>query len=217
MDGTLVDTEPFWIEAETDLVASFGGVWTHEDALSVVGSGLWESARLLQTHGVKLGVDEIVQNLTDTVMSRIRAEGAPYRPGALELLRELREAGIPTALVTMSIGPMASLVVDSLPFPGFDLLVTGDLVDKPKPHPESYLLAAARLGVNPADCVAFEDSPPGIRSAADAGTVAVGIPHAVAIPAHPDYILRETLAGLTLADVCALFAERRALTPENTL
>src|SRR6187402_94499 len=57
MDGTLVDTEPFWFAAETELVARFGGLWTHEQALTLVGSGLRDGARVLQDHGVGMTVD----------------------------------------------------------------------------------------------------------------------------------------------------------------
>lgn len=210
MDGTLVDTEPYWISTEIDLVAEHGGEWTHEDALTVVGAGLWETAEKLRERGVDMSVDEIVATLTATVSAKIESEGVPFRPGALELLTELRESGVPTALVTMSIASMAELVVSKIPFAAFDLLVTGDAVTHAKPHPEPYLTAAARLGVNPADCVALEDSNPGIRSAAAAGTIAVAIPHATEIAPDPSYTLLPGLEGIGLAELRALAQERRA-------
>jgi beta-phosphoglucomutase-like phosphatase (HAD superfamily) len=92
MDGTLVDTEPYWMDAETDLVESFGGTWTHEQALQLVGNGLIDSAIILQGAGVEMGAQEIVDELTERVRVRLQQDGVPFRPGARELLRELREA-----------------------------------------------------------------------------------------------------------------------------
>src|ERR1700710_2896375 len=103
MDGTIIDSEPHWMDAETDLVRSFGGTWNHEEALTLVGQGLWHSARVLQSKGVTLSEDEIIQTLTTSVRARMHEGGLPWRPGARELLIELRERGIRTALVTMSI------------------------------------------------------------------------------------------------------------------
>ena len=76
MDGTLVDTEPYWLTAETALVESYGGAWSTEDGLQLVGSSLERSAIILQSRGVELGVDEIVEVLTDRVLEQIVVVGA---------------------------------------------------------------------------------------------------------------------------------------------
>src|SRR3954466_11688692 len=115
MDGTIVDTEPFWIRAETALVQRFGGSWSHEQALSLVGRGLEDSAAILQRHGVRMPVPEIIDTLTDDVV-RDLAGTVPWRPGALELLRAIRDAGVPTALVTMSVRRMAEAIAAAIPF-----------------------------------------------------------------------------------------------------
>lgn len=205
MDGTLVDTEPYWLDAESDLVHAAGGVWTPEDGLQLVGSGLERSALILQSRGVELGVEEIITTLTDQVRERI-GEEAPWRPGARELLLELREAGIPTALVTMSRRSMALEVVGALGFEGFDVVVAGDDVEHAKPHPEPYLSAAAQLGVDIEQCVALEDSEPGVASAVAAGATVVALPLHIPIPPSPAYELRDTMVGLRLADLRAVLA-----------
>ena len=135
--------------------------------------------------------------------------GIPWRPGARELLSELREAGIPTALVTMSIGRMAHHVADRLGFLGFDAVVSGDDVAKSKPHPESYLRGAELLGVEIAHCLAIEDSPAGISSAAAAGAVVIGVPFMVELDGAPADTLWPTLAGRTLADLATVFSLKR--------
>jgi HAD superfamily hydrolase (TIGR01509 family) len=208
MDGTIVDTEPYWMRAETLLVESFGGTWSHEDALALVGQGLWHSARLLQARGVALAEDEIIQGLTRSVMEQIRV-AVPWRPGAMELLAELRDAGIPTALVTMSLRSLAELVVESMSFPAFDAIVSGDDVTHAKPHPEPYLRGAELLGVAIADCVALEDSEPGLASAVASGAVSIGVPHMVPIPESDGHTLWPTLAGRTLHDLSGVFAAAR--------
>ena len=210
MDGTLVDTEPYWITAETDLVESFGHTWTYEDAMTLVGSGLWESARILQAHGVDMPEDDIVQLLTGRVRDRLAADGVPFRPGARELLKDLRDHGVKTALVTMSIRAMAEQVLSHLDFEAFDVVVPGDEVDQPKPHPEPYLRAASLLGVSITDCVAIEDSRAGLASAVASGAVSLAVPHAVTIPGGATHTIWPTLAGRTITDVTALFAASRS-------
>jgi HAD superfamily hydrolase (TIGR01509 family) len=212
MDGTIVDTEPYWMRAEIVLVESFGGTWTHDDALTLVGQGLWHSARLLQARGVDLGEDEIISTLTERVMAQV-AENVPWRPGAMELLAEVRAAGIPTALVTMSMRNMAQLVVDSMGFHAFDAIVSGDDVTHAKPHPEPYLRGAELLGVPIEHSVALEDSQPGLASAVASGAVSIGIPHMVPIAESDSHTLWPTLSGRTLRDLSGVYAARTSTIP----
>ncbi len=205
MDGTLVNTEPYWMTAEEELVHAWGGLWTHDDGLTLVGSGLWAAARVFQTRGVFLTEQEIIDYLTDRVLEQLFEFGIPWRPGARELLTELREAGVPTALVTMSVSRMAHHVADRLGFVGFDVVVSGDDVTNAKPHPEPYLRAAELLGVDIARCFAIEDSEPGIASAASAGAVTIGVPFMVPIPESDAWALWPTLEGRSLADIGAHF------------
>jgi HAD superfamily hydrolase (TIGR01509 family) len=209
MDGTLVDTEPYWLEAETRLVEDFGGVWSEADGLQLVGSSLERSAIILQSRGVTLGGGEIIDRLTDQVGERISQE-VPWRPGARELLAALRAAGIPTALVTMSIGRMARLVSDAIGFQAFDVIVSGDLVADGKPAPDCYLLAAERLAVDPRDSVAIEDSEYGVAAAVAAGMATVAVPLHVPLPASPAYTLWPDLSGSTPEALGEVLAAHRA-------
>ncbi len=207
MDGTLVDTEPYWLTAETALVESYGGTWSTEDGLQLVGSSLERSAIILQSRGVAMGVEEIVDLLTDRVLEQIRV-AVPWRPGARELLHGLRDSGVPTALVTMSIGRMAEHVADALGFEGFDAIVSGDQVAAGKPDPECYLLAAELLGVDPARSVAIEDSEYGVAAAVAAGMATIAVPLHVPLPASPAYTLWDSLGGRTPADLAEVLAAR---------
>ncbi|MCU1473247.1 HAD family phosphatase [Amnibacterium sp.] len=209
MDGTLVDTEPDWMAAEIALLGRFGRPWTHAQALTLVGSGLQDAARVLQDNGAELDVPTIVDTLTDSVLDRLR-ERVPWRPGALELLAEVRDAGVPTALVTMSIRRMAETVARAIPFPAFDLVVSGSDVAHPKPHPDPYQRAAAGLGVDIRASVAIEDSAPGLASAVAAGAAAIGVPATVPLAEGDAWTLWPTLRGRTLGDLAAVTARTAA-------
>ena len=146
MDGTLVDTEPYWIDVEYALVAEHGGTWSREHALNLVGNDLLVSGAYIREHGgVDLEPAEIVERLLDGVVERI-VEQVPWRPGAVELLAHLRGSGIPCGLVTMSYERFVAPVLAALPEETFTAVVTGDAVTAGKPHAEPYLTAAALLG-----------------------------------------------------------------------
>lgn len=201
MDGTLVDTEPYWVEAEERLVRSYGGTWTEEQGQALIGNDLHVSARALQEQGpVPLSVEDIIERLIDHVIDRVGAH-VPFRPGARELLAEAAARGVPCALVTMSFRRLAEAVVGALPPGTFATLVTGDEVQHGKPHPEPYLTAAARLGVAPQDCVAIEDSVTGVTSAVAAGVPTLAVEHILPVPAGPGRRVVTTLRGWTVDDL----------------
>ncbi len=204
MDGTLVDTEPYWMATEEAIAEQYGGTWTHADAMALVGNELIVSGEYIKA---KLGLDqsaeEVVEMLLDGVVEQVR-HAVPWCDGAREMLLSLREAGVPCALVTMSYQRFVAPILEHLPPETFRVIVTGDMVDNGKPHPEPYLTAAAALGVDPADCVAVEDSPTGARSAEEAGCRVLVVPNHVPVPEGPNRYFRETLMGLSPADLAAL-------------
>ncbi|MDO5503052.1 MAG: HAD family phosphatase [Actinomycetia bacterium] len=205
MDGTLVDTEPYWIAAEHALVEEFGGEWTEELGLQLVGQNLWASAEFIRAHSpVTLEPAAIIDRLLERVSAAVRDEGVPWRPGARELLEAVAAAGIPSALVTMSWMALVEPILASLPERTFAVIASGDVVAHGKPHPEPYLHAARELGLEPAQCLAIEDSPTGVTSATAAGVPTLAVPHIVDIPAMAGALPVDTLVGLTTADLAAL-------------
>jgi HAD superfamily hydrolase (TIGR01509 family) len=206
MDGTLVDTEPYWIAAEHALVEAHGGAWTDAHAHQLVGHDLMDSAEYIRAHSpIELTPVEIVHQLLASVVARV-SEHVPWRPGARELLGSLVARGVPCALVTMSWESLATAVVSNLPKASFAAVVTGDVVHHGKPHPEPYLVAARLLGVDLGACVAIEDSPPGVASAVAAGVPTIAVPHRVLVPQVVGAVQISTLVGLTPADLLGLFA-----------
>lgn len=209
MDGTLVDTEPYWMAAETRLIESFGGSWSHEQAMELVGNGLMDSARLLREAGVDMAPQAIVDYLTDEVRVQLAEHGVPFRPGAREMLRDLQAAGIRTSLVTMSLGRMARSIVDLIGFEVFEHIVAGDDVTHAKPHPAPYLQAADLLGIDIADALVIEDSITGLRSGVASGAVTLGVPHLIPLEGHGAHELWPTLEGRSSADLLDVFTTAR--------
>lgn len=197
MDGTLVETESYWIDAEFALAEKYGGRWNADHAMNLVGNDLIESGRYIREHmGIDLEPSVIVEELLDSVISAIARE-VPWRPGAVELLADLNAAGIPCALVTMSYRSFVAPVLAALPADSFAAVVTGDSVSRGKPHPEPYLKGARNLDVDPFECVAIEDSNTGARSAESAGCTVLVVPNHVPVLPGERRIFRESLAGLT--------------------
>lgn len=209
VDGTLVDTEPYWIAEEYALVDSFGGEWTPARAESLVGLDLLAAGEVLRDLGsVALAPREIVERLQAGVIDRIR-DAVPWRPGARELLGEALTAGIPCAMVTMSWADLAGEVVDALPTGSFGAIVTGDQVRRGKPDPEPYRCAAERLGVIAERCVAIEDSPAGVASAVAAGVPTVAVPNVADVHQQRGVARIPTLAGVDLAGLARLRDQAR--------
>jgi HAD superfamily hydrolase (TIGR01509 family) len=204
MDGTIVDTEPYWMECEYALAAKYGGRWSQEDCMAVVGGDLLDSGAYMRDH---MGIDrtplQIVEELLDNVVVMVEQE-IPWRPGARELLAELRLLEVPCALVTMSWRRFVEPVLRALPDGSFDAVVCGDEVERGKPFPDAYLRAAELLGFAPEDTVAIEDSPTGAASAAAAGCQVLVVPHHVPVPNGHRREFRDSLVGLRAGDLAAL-------------
>jgi HAD superfamily hydrolase (TIGR01509 family) len=201
MDGTLVDTEPAWIAAEFALAERYDGTWSREHGLRLVGSDLLDSGRYIREHmGIDVTPEQIVEELLDAVIEQVERE-VPWREGARELLGSLRAAGVPCALVTMSYARFVKPILAALPPDTFAAVVTGDAVDRGKPHPEPYLAAARDLDVLAAECLAIEDSDTGTRSAVAAGCRVLVAPLHVQVPPGPGRVLTESLIGLSASSV----------------
>ena len=197
MDGTLVDTEPYWVESEHEVVAKHGGTWSNELAMNVVGFDLLDAGVYIREHsGIDVEPADIVEQLLDPAYDAVE-EAVPWRPGAVELLTDLRAHGVPCALVTMSYRRFVAPILAGLPEDTFDAIVTGDAVSQGKPHPEPYLRAAALLDVDPARALAIEDSNTGTRSGVAAGCTVLVVPNHVPVLEGERRVFVDTLEGLT--------------------
>lgn len=176
MDGTLVDTEGFWWDAEVAVFADLGHVLDESWRDVVVGGPMTRSAGyLIEATGADITVPEITVLLNDRFEARI-GSGVPLMPGAARLLAELAAHSMPTALVSASHRRIIDRILESLGPDKFTLTVAGDEVARTKPHPDPYLHAAMRLGADPTQCAVIEDTATGVASAEAAGCRVVAVP-----------------------------------------
>ncbi|HMU37051.1 MAG TPA: HAD family phosphatase [Marmoricola sp.] len=210
MDGTLVDTEPYWFECEFEMAARYDAPWTEEHALNLVGLDLLDAAAYAKKH---MGIEDlepwqIRDEILEMVVTKLQGE-LPWRPGAMELLKEIKAAQIPTALVTMSYSSFVDPIIAAMPSGSFEVVVAGDQVSRGKPHPDPYLQAMSLLDVRPEDAVAIEDSPTGCASAAAAGCQVLAVPHRVSVDPKPSLHLVSSLTTVSLKELQGLVSRRR--------
>jgi len=204
MDGLLVDTEPLWFQAEGTVMARLGGSWSHADQGALVGGSMDATVRYLLSKATKAAQPaDVARWLTEAMIDELTSRPLPVLPGAVDLLEEVRAVGLPHALVTSSEPEIVDAVLPRLGVAAFGVVVCAADVARTKPDPEGYLLAAAKLGVEPQRSIALEDSPTGMAAAEAAGYRAVAIPSIVPVPAAPGRVVLSTLAGVTLADLAA--------------
>jgi HAD superfamily hydrolase (TIGR01509 family) len=143
----------------------------------------------------------------------LMAAGAPWRPGARDLVAEVVAAGLPTALVTTTPRRLAAVVLEQLAADlgghPFDVTVCGDEVAARKPDPAPYRQAMTALEVDPGSCVAIEDSLAGVTSALAAGAAVLGVPSLQPLPPAPGLTLRASLVGVGVAELHELLAPRQ--------
>jgi HAD superfamily hydrolase (TIGR01509 family) len=218
MDGLLVDSEPLWFETERMVMARLGGHWAPSDQHTLLGGSLEHTVRYMLGKATSAGTAGdggvpgagqptaeqvggwLLTGMTELMLSR----GLALLPGARELLAEVAGAGVPHALVTSSQRQIMRtvLAVTGLDFP---VTVCGEDVVRGKPDPEPYLRAAKLLGVDPAGCVALEDSPSGAAAAEAAGCAVIMVPSLPA-PAKPGRLTVGSLREVSLGRLRAVAA-----------
>jgi HAD superfamily hydrolase (TIGR01509 family) len=194
-DGLLLDTEPCWTAAQESLFADNGRIFDPAAKRAIIGTSPVTVAPILarllgQPHsGPALSADMYARALVEI------SAGAAPRPGALELVARLRAAGMPLAVASNA--PRSHLLA-GLRRVGieqeFDVIVGVDEVANPKPAPDLYRTACARLAASPASAIALEDSPPGVASARAAGLYVIGV------PSLPGVVLAADLVAESLAE-----------------
>ncbi|WP_165986162.1 HAD family phosphatase [Streptomyces sp. YIM 98790] len=207
MDGTLVDTEGFWWDAEVAVFASLGHTLAEEHREIVVGGPMTRSAGyLIDVTGADITLDELTVLLNTAFLRRIERE-VPLMPGARRLLTELAAHRVPAALVSASHRAVVDRMLRHLGPESFALTVAGDELARTKPHPDPYLTAAAGLGADPARCVAIEDTPTGVASAEAAGCRVVAVPSVAPVPGAPGRSVVGSLTEVDLPYLRALWAD----------
>jgi HAD superfamily hydrolase (TIGR01509 family) len=206
MDGTLVDSEKLWTISIADTARRLGGEVSTAARAAMVGSNMAATLDIL-FDDLGLPRDPDRQSAAGAhLVDRTRelfAAGMEWRPGARAALRTVRAAGWPTALVTNTERALTELALDTIGREFFTATVCGDEVPRGKPDPDPYLRAAELLGVDPARCLAVEDSPTGALAAERAGAVVLVVPCEMEVPGGPRRRHRDSLVGLTAEEITA--------------
>jgi HAD superfamily hydrolase (TIGR01509 family) len=177
-DGLTLDTEHTWTRAETALYARYGTQFTLDHKREMLGTSGEKSALTMERHLGQPGRgDQLRVELRELVHDELEGTGVEPMPGAVELLEALADRGVPVGLATNSGREFATRALRAAGLiDRFAAVVSAEDVERPKPAPDVYLAAAAELGVDPADCVALEDSETGVAAASAAGMTVVGVP-----------------------------------------
>jgi HAD superfamily hydrolase (TIGR01509 family) len=212
MDGTLVDSEKLWTVALAELMVRLGSELTDDVRTTLIGSNMRRTTLILLAHaGIEptpTAVDDVERWLDERMAVLFRVD-LPWRPGARDALRSVRDAGVRTALVTSTERELTEIALDSIGREFFDVTVCGDEVDgHNKPDPGPYLIAADLLGVDPADCVAVEDSVAGVTAAQTAGCTVLVVPAEAPVPPGERLIHRESLVGVDAELLATLLRPR---------
>ena len=201
MDGTLIDSEPLWLKAEIEVMTEVGCHWDEQDQINCLGGPAERTERYMQERSQNIKpYGYFINRLHEVMRARITNE-LDLIPNALSLLRECKDAGIKTALVTASSRDLMTIVLKKFPPGTFDVVVSGDDVEKSKPDPAPYLLAAKQLSVDILECLVLEDSLTGVQSGLSSGAKVIGIPHLVQMSEHPNLRVISSLDEITLSDI----------------
>jgi sugar-phosphatase len=213
MDGLLVDSEPLWNRAISEVMGSLGLPLTLARVRETTGFRLHEIVAYWAARHPWEGKshDETVDEIRSRVIALIDAEAKP-KPGSVQALELLRSAGLPLALASGSYVRIIDTVVDKLGFrPYFSVIHSGEHERVGKPDPAIFLTAACKLDVAPARCVVFEDSPAGVAAARAAGMRVVAVPDGFPKD-YPEFknadLILDSLADLTF-DHLTLVARQR--------
>jgi HAD superfamily hydrolase (TIGR01509 family) len=185
LDGVLVDTEIWWDEVRIDFARRHHRPWTEADRAAIMGGNTrqWSIAMRERLSLPDLPLETFSDDVVGAMVGRYRTEGAPRLPGAEAAVRRIA-ATLPTAVASSAHPAVIAAALDALGLAdAFGAVVSSDEVERGKPAPDVYRLAAERLGVDPADCLVVEDSLNGILAGHAAGAVTVLVPNAAVPPA----------------------------------
>jgi HAD superfamily hydrolase (TIGR01509 family) len=204
MDGLMVDTEPLSRQAWDEWLRPYNAQLSDELQANIIGLRGDVSAPLIRAaFNISLPVEEILAQRR-VVYDQIMAHGVPVMPGLLELQAEIAARGIPWAVASSSGRAHVEAILAQLNLADkVYATACGDEVAHGKPAPDLYLLAAERLGIPPAQCLALEDSGPGSRAAVAAGMFTIAIPNGHTLGAdfsHADAIYSSLYEVVTNLD-----------------
>ena len=205
MDGLFANSEPLWLEGETELMARYGHVWTHEDQVHCLGGPLTRVGDYMFSLVSAQSPQFFTKTLVEIVVAKLAA-GTQLMPGAQKLARVLKESGVPIAMVSASPRNIVNAVLSGVDH-DFATTISSDDVKKTKPDPEGYLKAAEFFGVDITNCLVFEDSLTGVAAATASGAFLIAVPHFLNINESPRVRVIKSLEELNIEVLANYYTE----------
>lgn len=201
MDGVLIDSEPFWLEAETEVFGALGFALTPVMFARTMGMRIVDVVRHWLAHGLETerSPQEVADRLVQEMAGIVRARGVAA-DGALEALAFVERHGLRPAIASSSPARLIDATLETCGLDGrFEVVHSAEREPRGKPDPAVFLTAASLLGVPAGRCLAIEDSPAGVRAAKAAGMACVVVPATGAEDA-----VRDAGADVVLPSLAAL-------------
>jgi len=211
MDGLLVDSEPLWLESETEMMAQYGYQWLESDQATCLGGPLDRVGNYMSSliDGKRDG-HSLMLEIVERMVQKFKGE-LPYMPGAIELISDLRASGVELTLVSASPRSLVDAVLGSFETNPFVRSISSNDVKVSKPDPEGYLLAASSGGHEITNCLVLEDSLTGVTAAKASGAWVLAVPHLVPIENHGRVDVTNSLANWSYEKLTIKYAQDRLL------
>ena len=211
MDGLLINSEPLWLESETQMMAEYGYEWLESDQAACLGGPLDRVGHYMSAliDGKRDG-----QYLTNEIIERMveKFQGAlPLMPGSAELIADLRENQVELTLVSASPRSLVDAALLNFAVNPFVRSISSGDVKVSKPDPEGYLLAASSGGHDISNCLILEDSLTGVTAAKAAGAWVLAVPHLVPIEKGGRVDVTTSLANWSYQKLATKYAQDRSL------
>ena len=211
MDGLLINSEPLWLESETQMMAEYGYEWLESDQAACLGGpldrvGHYMSALIDGKRDGQYLTNEIIERMVEKFQGSL-----PLMPGSAELIADLRENQVELTLVSASPRSLVDAALLNFAISPFVRSISSGDVKVSKPDPEGYLLAASSGGHEISNCLILEDSLTGVTAAKAAGAWVLAVPHLVPIEKSGRVDVTTSLANWSYQKLATKYAQDRSL------
>lgn len=211
MDGLLVDSEPLWLESETEMMAEFGYQWLESDQAACLGGPLDRVGNYMSgLIGGQRDGHSLILEIIERMVLKFKGE-LPFMPGAVELISDLRANGIELTLVSASPRSLVDAALSNFAESPFARSISSNDVKITKPDPEGYLLAASSGGHEISNCLVLEDSLTGVTAAKASGAWVLAVPHLVPIEKSGRVDVTNSLANWSFEKLALKYAQDRSI------
>ena len=211
MDGLLVDSEPLWLISETQMMAEYGYQWLESDQAACLGGPLDRVGNYMSgLIGGKRDGHSLMTEIIDRMVEKFKGD-LPFMPGAIALINDLRDHGVPLTLVSASPRSLVDAALSNFEENPFVRSISSGDVKVSKPDPEGYLLAATSGGHEISNSLILEDSLTGVTAAKASGAWVLAVPHLVPIEKSGRVDVTDSLANWSYEKLALKYEQDRSL------